>query len=283
MKRAFLCGINYIGTSSALNGCINDINNINNFLVKNCGYDSKNIRISTDDPKNTVKPTRENMEANIMWLANGAKSGDTLLFYYSGHGSHVRDTNGDESDGRDNVLVPLDYTTKGVITDDWLFLNLASRLPAGVTLWVFTDCCHSGTMMDLQYNLQCNSVYTKGKINSGVRYNSAEWTNQFGMMTERSKLTSADVYLFSGCLDPQTAADATIRNQSQGAFTACFLEFVQGKMTKNPDGTTRFNSGTVKLAEMLKEINCRLVISGFEQRSQLSMGRVQDINRTFTP
>ena len=283
MKRAFLCGINYIGTNSSLNGCINDITNINNFLVKNCGYDSKNIRIMTDDPKSTTKPTRANMEAGISWLANNCASGDTLIFYYSGHGSHIKDTNNDESDGRDNVLVPLDYTTKGVITDDWLFLNLGSRLPAGVTLWCFTDCCHSGTMMDLQYNFKCDSVYKPGPLKAGVKYNSVDWTNQFGMTSERSKLTSADVFLFSGCLDAQTSADATIRNQAQGAFTACLLEFIQSNCTRAPDGSIRFNSGSKKLSDMLKEINCRLVINGFGQRSQLSMGRVQDINRTFNP
>jgi hypothetical protein len=281
MKRAFLCGINYIGTSSALNGCINDMININNFLVKNCGYDSKNIRIMTDDPNSTTKPTRANIEAGINWLASNCAAGDTLVFYYSGHGSHIRDTNSDESDGRDSVLVPLDYETKGVITDDWLFLNLASRLPAGVTLWAFTDCCHSGTMLDLQFNLQSNSVYRLGKPRAGLKYNTAEWTNQYGMSTERSRVTAADVYLFSGCLDPQTSADATIRNQAQGAFTACFLEFVQNNMTKNPDGTVRYNSGTRRIGEMLKEINCRLVINNFEQRPQLSMGKIQDMNRPF--
>jgi len=278
MKRAFLCGINYIGTSSALNGCINDINNINNFLVKNCGYDPKNITIMTDDPKCQRKPTKENMEAGIRALSVGCKAGDTIVFYYSGHGSDIKDSNGDESDGRDNVLVPLDYESRGIITDDWLFTNLASVLPAGVTLWVFTDCCHSGTMMDLQYNLQCNSVCKNPKP---IKYNSADWSNQFGMSTERNKLTTADVYLFSGCLDPQTSADATIRNQAQGAFTACFLEFVQANSTKRPDGTLVFNSGSQTLSNMLKEINCRLVINGFSQRSQLSMSKIKDFTKKF--
>ena len=34
MKRALLVGINYTGTDSALNGCINDISNINKFLLE---------------------------------------------------------------------------------------------------------------------------------------------------------------------------------------------------------------------------------------------------------
>lgn len=281
MKRAFLCGINYTGTASQLNGCINDITNINNFLVKSCGYDGKNIKITTDDPKSSYKPTRSNIEQGITWLASNCLAGDTLVFYYSGHGSHITDGNGDESDGKDNVLVPLDYETKGVITDDWLFSNLASKLPQGVTLWCFTDCCHSGTMMDLQYNFNCNSTYKLGNIKPNTKYISKDWTDQFGMSTEKSKTTNADVFLFSGCLDVQTSADATIRNQSQGAFTACFLEFLQESSSKLPDGTTRFNSGSCKLRDLLKELNCRLTVLGFKQRPQLSTSHIQDVNRTL--
>jgi hypothetical protein len=281
MKKAFLCGINYIGTSAQLNGCINDITNINNFLVKSCGYDPKNIKITTDDPKSSYKPTRSNIEQGIIWLASNCAPGDTLIFYYSGHGADIKDTNGDESDGRDNVLVPLDYQTKGIINDDWLFSNLASKLPSGVTLWCFTDCCHSGTMMDLQYNFQCNSIYKLGTVKKDLKYNSKDWSDQFGMSTEKSKTTNADVFLFSGCLDAQTSTDATIRNQSQGAFTACFLEFLNESSTKLPDGNVRFNSNVHKLRDLLKELNCRLTIHGFKQRPQLSVSHIQDVNRTL--
>lgn len=281
MKRALLIGINYTGTNDALNGCINDIQNINDVLTKRCGYDAKNIRILTDNT--TVKPTRAQIESHVTWLARDCKAGDTLVFYYSGHGSQITDRNGDETDGKDDVIVPLDYKNSGIISDDWMFLNLSSVLPSGVTLWSFTDCCHSGTIMDLQYNLQCNSVYRPGKLPKTLEYNTAEWTNQFSFVTERSRVTSADVYSFSGCLDPQTSADAFIRNQAQGAFTACLLEFIERQTTRLPNGSLRFNSGSVKLIDMLKEINCRLTIRGFVQRPQLSMGRVNDVNRTFSP
>ena len=280
MKRAFLCGINYIGTDEQLNGCINDIQNINNFLVNNCGYDRKNITIMTDDPKSTIKPNKSNMEAALIALGKGCVSGDTLVFYYSGHGSTVNDRNNDESDGRDNVLVPLDYKTKGVITDDWLFKNLASLLPAGVTLWAFTDCCHSGTMLDLQYNLRCKSVCTVPNLKP-QNYVSKDWSNDYAVSTERSKLTNADVYLFSGCLDPQTSADVTINGTGQGAFTSCFLEFVTSNCTKRPDGKVVFNSGTRSINDILKEITCRLIIKGFNQTPQLSFGRIQDFTRRF--
>ena len=284
MKRALLVGINYTGTDSALNGCINDISNINKFLLENVsGYSKDTINILTDDPKSQVKPTKENMENNIKKFVAGCKSGDTLFFYYSGHGSQLNDNNGDESDGKDSVLVPLDYQKSGVIRDDWLFTNMINCLPAGVTLWAFTDCCHSGTMLDLQFNLQCASVYKNGSINKTIKYNGSEWSNQFGLTNETSKLSQADVFNFSGCLDPQTSADAFIRNQSQGAFTSCFFEFVNNNSTKDANNKILFNTNKIKISDMLKEINCRLLISGFKQRPQLSMGKINDFNRLFSP
>jgi hypothetical protein len=44
-------------------------------------------------------------------------SNDLLFFSYSGHGSQVVDKNGDETDSRDEVILPLDFN---VITDDEL-------------------------------------------------------------------------------------------------------------------------------------------------------------------
>jgi hypothetical protein len=143
-------------------------------------------------------------------------------------------------------------------------------------------------MLDLEFNIQCKSVplilprknsldgkvYIKSKVGpTKVPYNSSEWSNKFAFVKENSKSTVADVFMLSGCWDNDTSADATIKNQSQGAFTACFLEFI----ASNP------NYSSKRLIDMLKEINCRLTINGFSQRSQLSVGQIQDINQTFNP
>lgn len=279
MKRAFLCGINYTGTSDALNGCINDVSNINKFLVEKCGYDPKSIMIITDDPKSPQQPTKKNMELAFNWLIKDCKAGDTLVFHYSGHGATVKDTNGDETDKLDSVLVPVDYLKSGVITDDWLYSNVVCKLPSGVTLWGFTDCCHSGTMLDLTFNLQSNASYKNGSLKNNIKYNDADWSSSFVLTNERTKECVADVYLFSGCLDAQTAADATIRNQAQGAFSNCLLECLNSNLIKTSDGKTTINK---KICDILKEIDCRLIIGGFSQRSQLSMGKMKDFDKKFS-
>jgi hypothetical protein len=277
-KRCVLVGINYFGTNAQLNGCINDINNVRGVLLNNCGYNAQNMRVLTDDPKNPMRPTRKAMEDAIKWLVTGAKAGDTLFFYFSGHGSQIKDTAaGDETDGMDEVLVPLDYQRSGVITDDWLNANLVAQVPSGATLYAFTDCCHSGTMCDLKYNVSCEATYTKGSFPKNTPYNAADWTDKFSFTTEKRGDTLGTVILFSGCRDPLTSADAFINGQGQGAFTHCLLSYIRSSMT--PDNKIRPRT----VGDMLKEINCNLIIQGYSQRSQLSVGRIGDINIRFNP
>jgi hypothetical protein len=277
VKKALLIGINYKDTDNELYGCINDITNINNFLVNNCLYNSSNIKVLTDD--SDTKPTFLNIKEQINWLISNTVSGDTLIFYYSGHGSYIRDRNGDESDARDEIIVPLNYDTGGFITDDWLFTNMISKIPANVTLWCFTDCCHSGTIADLKYNYRSNSSLKKGKTVINNSYVSSDWTDKFSLSLEKSTNILGKVYLFSGCRDTETSADAYINKTSQGAFTFCLLEFLK----KNICNTSkRFLNGTVKLRNVLKEINCRLDINGFtEQNSQLSLCKQEDFEKTI--
>lgn len=280
VKKALLVGINYKGTDAELRGCINDIRNMQNILINNCEYSQDNIRVLTEEHQ--IKPTRKNMETHIEWLVSNCIPGDTLVFYYSGHGANVDDRNGDETDKKDEVLVPLDYEKNGVITDDWLYQNMVCKIPTGVKLWGFTDCCHSGTMVDLRYNYRSMCTHRKGPVKKGMSYVFRDWTDRFSFSLEKSKDIQGTVCFFSGCQDVQTSADANINRQFQGAFTYCLIEFIKTNLQRMPNGTFRFINGRVKLRNILKEINARLDINGFTgQDSQLSVSNSSHLELTF--
>lgn len=279
MKKALLVGINYIKSDAELKGCINDVNNIYRFLVNQCGYQAKDIRVLTEE-SGKVLPNKANIEENIRWLVNNNMAGDSLFFHFSGHGANLTDRNKDETDGRDEVLVPLDYKTRGVITDDWLYQNMVNRVVKGCTLLGFTDCCHSGTMFDLKYNVRSNCKYRKGTNVRNIPYVASDWTNEFGLSQERSLDVQGNVFLFTGCEDVQTSADAFLNGQSQGAFTNCLLETLQLRCVRLSDGSSRFQNGRLKIKELLKEVNCRLDIKAFSQNSQLAVGQLKDLEKT---
>ena len=280
VKKALLIGINYKGSDAELRGCINDIIHIKNILINNCDFNNDNIKVLTEE-QTDLPPTRGNIEQHIHLLTSELLPGDILFFYYSGHGSYITDLSGDETDKQDEVLVPLDYEKSGMITDDWLYLNMISKIPSGVNLWGFVDSCHSGTMVDLKYNYKSMCQYTNGS-SSGITYNPKEWSNRFSFSIEKSKNVAGSVCFFSGCQDSEVSADAYIENTYQGAFSYCLIELLKNNMIKISDGSFKFKNNSIKLRHMLKEINARLDINGFvNQNTQLSLSKPGDFEKSF--
>lgn len=201
-RRALLIGINYQGTPSELKGCINDVKNVHEFLLKK-GYKEKYITTLTDDT--TVKPTRANILKYLLELI--VSDSETLYFHYSGHGGSVRDFSGDEADGRDETLCPLDYAQNGQIVDDeiramWTLIRPEQKLTAVL------DCCHSQTTCDLRWNLYERCGGLKLALVADENYSN----------------TRGEIIMLSGCRDEQTSADAYIAGEYQGALTNAFLE-----------------------------------------------------------
>lgn len=134
MKKALIIGINnYPGTSSDLTGCLNDAADALASL-KAAGFTCTTLY--------DTKATRTAILSGMNSTFQCARSGDSIVVYYSGHGSQVRDASGDEADGWDEVLCPADWPN--YVSDDDIRTILA-KVPAGVNIDMIFDCCHSGT------------------------------------------------------------------------------------------------------------------------------------------
>ena len=206
-KCGLVIGINYENDSNArLNGCVNDTVSICNFLKTRCGYLDSNIQVLTDDT--SVKPTKQNIINAIQVLVQKVKETNAkeVWFSYSGHGSYVYSANStEELDNQDEALVPIDYATSGLITDDTLYQILVKALPTECNLFSIVDACHSGTALDLPY------LY---RIDTGVTQ-------------QREPENIANIVKLSGCRDSQTSADAYIQGKYQGALTFAFLKCME--------------------------------------------------------
>jgi hypothetical protein len=197
-KRALLIGLNYRNTEYSLFGCINDAYSIERKLRSAYGF--TNVSVLTDD--SVIKPTAKNIYYQIQAFLQSGVSGDLLFLSYSGHGSNVKDNNGDELDGRDEILVGLDIVG---IRDDDLKGLINAYLKPGVTLIMLCDSCFSGTILDLKYQ------YSDTQNNMAVNINNA--VNE----------TVGNVILISGSQDNQTSVDAYINNTYQGATSWAFV------------------------------------------------------------
>jgi hypothetical protein len=68
------------------------------------------------DPK--CLPIRVNIIRAMRWLVAGAQPNDSLFLHFSGHGGQTDDLDGDEDDGLDETIYPLDFKQAGMIVDD---------------------------------------------------------------------------------------------------------------------------------------------------------------------
>ncbi|KAH3666181.1 hypothetical protein OGAPHI_004370 [Ogataea philodendri] len=251
-KKALLIGINYIGTNNALRGCINDAHNMYNYLTQAQGYKAEDIVMLTDDQRELVKvPTKANMIRAMQWLVKDAKPGDSLFFHYSGHGGQEEDQDGDEEDGFDDCIYPVDFQQSGSLIDDVMHDIMVRPLPAGCRLTCIFDSCHSGTVLDLPfcYRAQDGGIkeYNIWKESSGDAMNlvTGYLTRNPAMMfssvssvfkrvkastgnraeeIKRAKMSPADVIMFSGCKDSQTSADASEAGTFTGALSYAFIK-----------------------------------------------------------
>ena len=58
-------------------------------------------------------------------ILSEATEGDLIFIYYSGHGSYTIDRNKDELDGKDELIIPLDFNA---ISDDELKVIIQENL-----------------------------------------------------------------------------------------------------------------------------------------------------------
>mmetsp|Transcript_9724 Transcript_9724/g.20148 ORF Transcript_9724/g.20148 Transcript_9724/m.20148 type:complete len:301 (+) Transcript_9724:206-1108(+) len=163
-RRAVLIGINYEGQQGQLSGCHNDALNIKKHLIKHEGFKEKDMLILMDDGRHH-QPTKKNILEAFDRIVEYSKAGDVVFIHYSGHGGRVRDTSGDEADGYDETLIPLDFKRAGQILDDDLYKRLVLRMSKDVTVVVLMDSCHSGTALDLPYEI--NATQSKMTFNNG--------------------------------------------------------------------------------------------------------------------
>lgn len=225
-KFALLVGINYRGTDNELQGCINDVLNIRQFLIESQGFQYNNIVLLTDDTE--MKPTKDNVVRYLTMGISQMKLNDTFYFHYSGHGAQIADRNGDERDSLDEVLVPIDFNSKGFIVDDQL-RSLIERVPAGSKMIAVIDACHSETSFDLKYvydpvtKMKAKRAGIDTIKKGGIKINAKSPVTKNKFMKD----TVGDVIFLSGCKDYQTSSDVHFAGKNQGALTASFLDILK--------------------------------------------------------
>jgi hypothetical protein len=272
-RKALLVGINdYPGTQNDLQGCVNDITNIYDILVKYFSFLPADIVMLSNS-----RARKSAIVDGLKSMLGSGKEGDTLVFHYSGHGSQVPDMEGDEPDGKDEVICPYDFDwSDGFIKDDDM-ASLITGMRKGVRLEVILDSCHSGTgTREIILDRSSLAVARPSGMDAVSLWNSPQCIRPrflapppdvalradeiFGRELPLRRIARGDPMnhvLWAACRSDQYSADAEIGGRPAGAFTYYFCRHVrdtQGKVTRE---------------QLLKLVRASLKHEGFSQVPQL--------------
>ncbi len=211
----------YDGWSGDLMACEADAKDMAD-IAKSKGFSVKTLL--------TRSATRKNVIKELTKAAKTLKPADIFMLSYSGHGGQVKDMNKDESDYQDETWCLYD----GELIDDEIY-NYLGRFAPGVRILVFSDSCHSGTVVKVAFYQGTMAARASAISSEQVRYrfmppdvalrtyrkNQKFYDNLQKDPTLRKAEDSvkASVLLISGCQDNQFSADGTFN----GLFTGTLL------------------------------------------------------------
>ena len=260
--RALVIGINRYSDPGIANleGAVRDAANIRALLIERFGFTTDQIHLLTDRQAN-----REGILAALRTtLEAGTRPGDRAFLFFAGHGYYQPDTDGDEDDGYDEVLVPHDarivsdtvhpLKVENIIRDDEVgtFLDrIGDR-----NVLVIVDSCHAGTITrslahDSPAAKGARTLGTMGHQTAARGPDASEWS---GLARARAQHRQNDM----GSVDPgarrivwmavsprQLALENRETAEAEGVFTG---QFIRGLGDQQAD---RNGDGTVTNAELL--------------------------------
>jgi len=242
VRKAVLCGLNAYA-DAPLKGCINDAENLRRLLIETYGFRADDIHLLRD-----AEAVKGRLRQEWQWLTAGARAGDVLVFHFSGHGSNVPDTSGDETgDGRDEItcLADMDFRNPATYLSDDEWFDWVQGVNEAARLIVIKDTCHSGgssrAMTVLDAEGRPRQVLVDGprsrSVPPGVTVSEEQVSNARYLAPpdlpggglrgagpapklRPSRLRQARNLNLMACREDQTAADAYVDGKFQGAFTA---------------------------------------------------------------
>ena len=111
------------------------------------------ITMLADGVEGAARPTRAAILQALAAEAEAAQPGDFVYIHLSGHGTRQYDPEGDETDGQDEVFLPIDVARAepgsglipNAIVDEELGAAIDAIRAKGADVWLVLDSCHSGT------------------------------------------------------------------------------------------------------------------------------------------
>ncbi|MEO0996625.1 MAG: caspase family protein [Pseudomonadota bacterium] len=234
-RRALLIAIDDYANVTDLRGTVNDVERVRSVLSSRFDFPDANIRTLTNRDA-----TRDGiLEAIRDHLIEPSAPGDIVVLHYSGHGSQMRDVNGDEIDGWDETLVPHDSRAAGIfdISDDELNALLAELGRKTDNITVIFDSCHSGS---------ATRAAAGRRVERDEREPPGAPASRGGDASAEMRPPGANYVLISGARSNELANETTIDGKTFGAMSFALTEALLA------------GGGTMTYRDLMDEVGIRV-------------------------
>lgn len=242
-KRALLIGISDYGNAMEDPNKWSNISGANDIMLlaplfTDQGYDVTSIK--------DAQATHAGITKALEKLAKVSNTGDVVYVHFSMHGQPFEDLDGDEEDGWDEALIPVDaqmtysegvYDGKNHLLDDELerhFNNIRDKIGPDGHLYVILDACHSGTASrgDSDHIRGTREGFSRsGKIYSPDR--TKETNDYFGVETAKGQ---SPVTFIEACRSYQVNKE--VRDIKTNTWYGSLSYYIAQSMKENQIGDT---------------------------------------------
>ena len=229
-----------------LEGPVVDVCALRQLLIAGYGFAAQNVHVVEDKDA-----THDGILAAFRrYLIDEAAPGDVCLFFYSGHGSQVKNSLGGEADQLDETIVPFDWNRPIVkredakdIRDKEIF-QLFREAARKVTLTALFDSCHSG---DIARGGVGDERSKTGDAETKFDFLEPPPDEAQKGVSDEKYLEDSGVLVLSAARDFEEAKEKEYNGQWHGNFTYSLIEVLRAPNARNLSAARIFDKLVVQM------------------------------------
>ncbi len=228
-KRAFLVGISdYQSTNKNASNSWANIHGANDIALLTPTLQKHGFKVSSIVNQ---QATASNIRKQLFKFSSSCKPGDIVYLHFSCHGQPVEDLDGDEADGWDEAIIPVDaqkvyiknkYKGENHITDDELnrfFRTIRTKIGRKGYLTIVVDACHAGTSYRGEENE--DSVFVRG-TNTGFSERGLKFVPKIdkrGKIRIEKSNNMSDICIIEACRSYQVNNEIKFNGKYYGSLS----------------------------------------------------------------
>lgn len=228
-KRAFLVGISdYQSTNKNTSNSWANIHGANDIALLTPTLQKHGFKVSSIVNQ---QATASNIRKQLFKFSSSCKPGDIVYLHFSCHGQPVEDLDGDEADGWDEAIIPVDaqkvyiknkYKGENHITDDELnrfFRTIRTKIGRKGYLTIVVDACHAGTSYRGEENE--DSVFVRG-TNTGFSKRGLKFVPKIdkrGKIRIEKSNNMSDICIIEACRSYQVNNEIKFNGKYYGSLS----------------------------------------------------------------